>query len=486
MNSQNPLQPPSMPDLQPPELSDLQPTPVTHTPVAPVQAQPVSEPQVPVTPAQQMQPVTEPQVPATQASYGQPAPGAQTPTPPTPYAQPVPGAQTQAPRYPYGQPAPGAQSQPPRYPYGQPAPEAQSQAPRYPYGQPAPEAQSQAPRYPYGQPVPRPQTPPTPPVFAQPQPKKKKGPSLGVRILLRLMAIVLSLCLFVSLCAGILIYDGMQLLSEDNLQDLLDDLEEEDYKDNEVLLMVQDEMVYWVDAILENEAGIDIQPERDQILSFLEESTISTFLAEKASGYVRDILEDTRKTRVSTRELRNLYEENKQIMEEELDIHISSELNRQILENLEKIDVDAMLQENVFDYLESEDGPNRQMRKLMDLISKVFSGEGLTICCIIIGVLIIALLLCNRLHLPGSLTHSGIPMIFSGLLLMLPALLAGPVLMEIFEETGSAIPTQAQCVLTLLLSKCTSMLTTAPMAVLITGGVFVVAALVLKLIFKKK
>lgn len=317
-------------------------------------------------------------------------------------------------------------------------------------------------------------------------PEKKKQPPLGVRILLRITAVLLSILLFVTLLAGIVIYDGQQLLSRDTLEELLDDLDEDDYEDSEILQMLQNEMVYWVGAILETEYGERIEVDRDDIVSFLEESTINEFLAEKATGYVRDILEGTRNTHVTTRELRKLYNENKETLEDELHIRISDQMDREIRKNLEQIDVDAMVQANVFDYLESDEGPTREARELLELISAVFSTDTLIIFCVIIVILIVALVLCNRLHPVGSLVHSGVPMIFAGLLIMLPLMLAGPVFMEIFRQSGGNMPTEVANTLTLLLSRCTSMLTTAPLVVLIAGGVFVIAGVVLKLIFKKK
>ena len=62
--------------------------------------------------------------------------------------------------------------------------------------------------------------------YPGPVPRKpaKKGPGIGTRIILRCIAVLLSLVLFATLLVGILIYDGKELLDADNLYTLLDEL----------------------------------------------------------------------------------------------------------------------------------------------------------------------------------------------------------------------------------------------------------------------
>lgn len=324
--------------------------------------------------------------------------------------------------------------------------------------------------------------------YPGPVPRKpaKKGPGIGTRIILRCIAVLLSLVLFATLLVGILIYDGKELLDADNLYTLLDELESEDYQDNELLLAIQDEMVYWVNELFVHEYGSYYHLERDDIVDFLEESTIHAFLAEKAAGYVRDILEDTRKTKVTTRELKRLYKVNKDIMEEELGIQISPEIDDQIMENLERIDVNAMIEENLFDYLDAEGGIDDDLRDVLSLISAVFSDSSFLICIIIAAILAIALVLCSRLRPVSSLLHIGLPMVFAGGIMALPVLLAGPLFQMALDAVDMEMTRDAEYALTLLMSRCGSILTPAPMTILIIGGVFLLLAPVTKLIFKKK
>ena len=335
------------------------------------------------------------------------------------------------------------------------------------------------PGVPYPGPAPRPNPAPAP------EPPRK-GPGIGTRIILRCIAVLLSIVLFSTLLVGIVIYDGKELLNPDNLYTLLDQLESEDYEDNELLLAVQNEMVYWVNELFTHEYGSYYHLERDDIVDFLEESTVNQFLAEKAAGYVRDILEDTRKTKVTTRELKKLYKENRDLMEEELGINISPEIDDQILENLEKIDVNAMIEENLFDYLDSENSIDRDLRNALELVSTVFSDSSFLICIIVAAILAIALVLCNRLRPAGSLMHIGLPMVLAGGIMVIPVLMAGPLFEGIFDAMDMEMTRDAERALTLLADRCGSILTPAPLTILIIGGVFLLLAPVMKLIFKKK
>lgn len=309
---------------------------------------------------------------------------------------------------------------------------------------------------------------------------------MGTRIILRCTAVLLSILLFVTLLTGIVIYDGKELLDPDNLYTLLDSLEADDYEDNELLLALQDEMVYWVNELFVHEYGSYYEFDRDDVVEFLEESSINQFLAEKAAGYVRDILEDTRKTKVTTKELKKLYKENKDLMEDKLDIHISSEIDRQVQENLERIDVNAMIEENLFDYIEAEGGIDDDVRDVLEWTSVIFSDNSFIICIVIAAVLAIALVLCNRLRPAGSLTHIGLPAFLAGGIMLLPVLLLETVFDGVIDTVELEMTRDAEKAVSLLLSECGDILTPAALIIATVGVVFLIAAPITKLIFKKK
>ena len=96
--------------------------------------------------------------------------------------------------------------------------------------------------------------------------------------------------------------------------------------------------------------------------------------------------------------------------------------------------------------------------------------------------LMIALVLCNRLKPVGSLNHCAIPMVVAGLLMLLPVLLAGPVL----SQMGSQIPREVMDVVMPLLSQSLSTVAAAPVVMIILGVVCILTAVTLKLFFKKK
>lgn len=282
--------------------------------------------------------------------------------------------------------------------------------------------------------------------------------------------------------AGIVIYDGMQLLSEDNFEELLDELTEGNFRNNQTLREVQDEMVGWVETTLTTQYGQPLPVEREQILSFLEESSVNDFLAEKTAGYLRDVLEGTRNTHISNRELEGLYRENKSLLERELDISIPEEMDRQIKENLRQIDPDSFLEETVFSQLEDENSTPAQLRQALKLLSTLFSPMGLAIWAAITFVLIVLVVLCCRLKPGASLLHCGIPMTIAGLALLLPVLLAGPVLEAVMGQAGA----QVQPFMALLVTECQSAMTPAPLAVAGVGLLFIICAPVLMVLSKTK
>lgn len=165
--------------------------------------------------------------------------------------------------------------------------------------------------------------------------KKKELPS-GVRALLAFISVLLCLVLFVTSVALILVTDVRVVTSKDGLktiitQALFPSLEKPMYSPlaggmpdlgNLGNGDFQSTLIDSIYDLIEEQMGEELPVSREDVAQFVSQSTLPDFLADKTAGIVNDIYNGELTTTITTEEVIGLIQDNKQLIEETLDITI--------------------------------------------------------------------------------------------------------------------------------------------------------------------
>lgn len=201
-------------------------------------------------------------------------------------------------------------------------------------------------------------------------------------------------------------------------------------------------LVDWLYDQIDSTTDQELTVTREQMQSFVEQSTISDFLAEKLSEYADDFINGTENATITTDEIIDLLEENADLMKSELQIELTTEqkdaLRGTFTQLVEENDlsstireqvnatVDKVLDENneILDEVLGEVlGDNAASVELQDIQAflQTLTSTGLMLGVIAVFVLLIALLcLANFYNVPAGLTWAAMPCIIAGGIVSLP------------------------------------------------------------------
>lgn len=180
-----------------------------------------------------------------------------------------------------------------------------------------------------------------------------------------------------------------------------------------------------IDESTEEELGIT----KEQVQTFVEESTFSDYLSDKLAGYADDFINGTQNTTITADEIMGLLEENEELLKNELNIELTPEMKEELKSSVEEIventDINNTIREEVFGAV--EDAVNDSTAELgvdMDQIRsalQLLTSQSMRNFVIIINVLLIALLcLLNFYNIPAGLTWAAFSCLLSGGILQLP------------------------------------------------------------------
>lgn len=350
---------------------------------------------------------------------------------------------------------------------------------------------------------------PHPPV-PQAQKQKRKKPHIALRIPLQLLSLVLALVLMVSVLATALVLDVSRLLSAGGIRQIvtafftvsqaktpaaqvgaagvtLRDVTDADLGGVEVPSDVltsgdTEALVQWLKEVIEESAGEDVQIDEQQLQTFVEESTLTEYLADKASGYAEDFINGTQNTLITTEELMDLVEENQELFTETFQVELTPEIKKELKKNLEQNIEESNLNEVIHQQViasvqeslsESLPIPWEEIQAMLQLLTSDFVQYGCIGLCVVLMLLI---LLLNFYNIPGGMAWSAVSCILAGAILALPvfALQTSPqVLVEVLNAPGAV----AQVVLSL-----TSALALVHYGVLIFGAALLVLSIVLAIV----
>lgn len=300
----------------------------------------------------------------------------------------------------------------------------------------------------------------------------KKELPMAVRALLVFVSIVLCICLTVSLLAATLITDLRQINSRDTFKQAVNVL-----FSARVSLPRMSQTPGQTDSLLtdmiynflqeQDIEGLDV--DKDALANFIEESTFSEFLSEKAADYIEDLINGTENATLTTDELMALVSENKALLEKTFDITLDDETMQSIREGLSESDIGAVLHEQVLSEVRNASVGGIDLGQILDIINKLCQNRIFFTLWAIVAVLVIALFFSNRMRFGGMMICSGICSLLVGAILCVPLMLADTLLPRFAD-----IPPQTSQLVDTFLGA------VAPVhyGVLIAGGVLLIAGIV--------
>ncbi len=309
---------------------------------------------------------------------------------------------------------------------------------------------------------------------------KNKSLPTGLRVLLAFISVLLSIVLFVSTVALILVTDIRVVTSKDGLktiitQALFPSMERPTYiplaagtPDLGGLTdgTLQDGLVDSIYELIQEQFGDELPLTKEDVEAVVSQSTLPEFLADKTAGIVSDIFNGELTTTITKEEVVNLIEENKELLEETLNVTISQEAVEAVGNWVEENDVADTFLAEVAEITGMElpssggavgdggavtpgnsgtsskpqpeggqiigglltgdvDASQLQLAEILAIV-RAISSDTVLLTLIGVCVLLLGLLLLTHWGRPfAALRTAGIPILVAGLLTSLPALLGG-------------------------------------------------------------
>ena len=310
---------------------------------------------------------------------------------------------------------------------------------------------------------------PAPEQAQQPKAKKVKKPwPVPVRILMGLIAFVLCVAMFVVSVAGVLILNFRAIVSRDGISGIVNQLvgaqtasgparpalavgaglymEEYSSENN-----VTGSLVDWAYGLLKEQLGDEMAVTREQVQTFVQESTVKDFVADKVAGLVEDFYSGDNETTITVDEVIQLMEENKQILQEQFGVVINQEAVNVVTTLLEENEIFEPLQEDgLLGYIEktmTEDqqptptpAPDEEgdaavggdtvimdtestgmsVTQIMDIVRTATSYETVAILGGVFVLLMLLLFASTHFSFPATMADTGVVLLLVGLIFGLP------------------------------------------------------------------
>lgn len=292
-----------------------------------------------------------------------------------------------------------------------------------------------------------------------PKEHRRNKPSIVLRLPLQILSFLLSIFLFVSLIGTALLMDCNRLLSAAGIKQVMNavfsvstartvmpvmpgavgvganmdpfptlppDVQIPELPNDALLEGDTDAIVDWICDVASQMVGQEVQVDRQRLQEFVEQSTLTDYVAEKAAGYAADFINGTQDTQLTTEELMGLLEENETLIEETFQVHFTREMKQEleqaITTTIEDNRLNEVIHEQVFTSMEQALSASLPVEwsalqnALQMLTSDTVMMGALGICL----ALVLLLCLLNFYNVPGGLTWSAVPCILAGGILSLP------------------------------------------------------------------
>ncbi len=304
-----------------------------------------------------------------------------------------------------------------------------------------------------------------------PKPKKtakpRRKPHILLRMLLQLLSFVLCIVLTASLLATVVLADLNHIMSAGGIKQLITavlnpvsapqrmtpvvgaagvywdetipgftipgDLDLGDLPDDLLTGGDSEEsisgIIDWIYEELEKNSEEPLPITKEQVQAFVQDSTLSDFMAEKLAGFAEDFLNNTENTTITAEEVLELLEENAQLIEKTFEVEITAEMKQELSASVEKLvveaDLNTLIREEVFESVketinESTESMGISWDQLQPMIQLICSDAVLYTALGITLVLMLLLCLLNFYNVPAGLTWIAIPSILLGAILTAP------------------------------------------------------------------
>lgn len=217
-------------------------------------------------------------------------------------------------------------------------------------------------------------------------------------------------------------------------------------------------------------------PTVEQIQNFLDNSTVSDYVADKSADFISDYIQGKDRTKITAAEIDALIEENKTLLEETFDFKVDDKFI-QGTQDAAVNNVNDFIKEDVFEKVDntaivSDFTVGDALDALRDLISTPMLVLYIFICV----ALMVGIFFCKRMQIGSTLITVGIPFLSTGVALIATCLII-PKLTGMLPKISGVHQS-----VNILLA------TIAPVhyTVLILGVVFLIAGIVLKIVLRPK
>ncbi len=287
----------------------------------------------------------------------------------------------------------------------------------------------------------------------------RNPPTAPIRLLLQLVSFVLCLLLVVSLDATVLVEDLHALTSSSGIHTILENLINYDTPDTsmeDALLLPTtsmtlvhlsnttgtmpedpeipedldtsdaDVLTKYIYDIVNNMVAEENQVTTDQIHTFIEESTVVDYIAEKTPDMLHDLMTGHSTATFTTEEIIGLIEENEALLEETFQIELTEENRAEIYAQVDQAVTEANLNNpirNGIDEVMHETVPGTKGMEVGDLLSRIewFTHlEALVDAIIVCVVLTGLIMLTNYYNLPRGLGWTAAANLIAGIVLSVP------------------------------------------------------------------
>ncbi len=317
---------------------------------------------------------------------------------------------------------------------------------------------------------------------AQPQRVQRKKPlrkrvPLGLRFLLQLVSFGVFLALMLSLLCLTLVIDGRSLTSTGGIKTLISSVMSVQAQPQRmpVLPAAKGRFQYvlrdvvtpgspgiqptadmtdmasltdWVADMAQQLLGEDANVSRENVEKFLEQSTVTDYLADKMGGYISDALNGTEDTQITSQELTALIRENAPLIRENFGVALDDAQLQQIQTNVDAVlaesDINNAIHQQVREAINDPDLKigAYSLQEILDMVNKAISDESLLLLIFISGILVLVLCLLNFYNIPAGISWIGWAGILAGLILSLPVFFLQtqqPLLQQLLGSAGAGL-----------------------------------------------
>ena len=305
--------------------------------------------------------------------------------------------------------------------------------------------------------------------------KERKKPILPIRMVMQFASFVLCLLLVVSLDATVLVEDLHALTSSGGIHTILENLINYDTPDTsmeDALLLPTtsttlvhlsnttgtipedleipedldtsdaDILTEYVCNLVNSMVDEENQVSIDQVHTFMEESTVMDYVAEKAPDVLHDLMTGNFTATFTTEEIMQLVDENTDLIHEVFNIEVTDELKQEMNARLSEAEANGSMDETLRTGIEQilhapvsgsdgmEVGTLLQKLEWFTHIEAVI--DGIIICIVLVGLI----MLTNYYNLPRGLGWASLAHLLAGIVLSVPLI----VIHVAPSVLGSALP----------------------------------------------